>query len=196
MTLDDIPIPDTAAARQVLDVAATFHTPALLNHCLRSYLFAASYGTSQLIGYDVELLYISSLLHDIGLTREFDNHTIDFEDAGGLVAWVFAAGAGWPAERRDRARLAIVDHMKPSVDPDIDPEGHLLEVSTSLDISGANPDLWPDILRAQVVAAYPRLDLAEDFTRCMTAQAERKPDSGAGRIVRNGLASKLAANPL
>ncbi|MEU7989046.1 hypothetical protein AB0B56_29705 [Streptosporangium canum] len=42
-------------------------------------------------------------LHDIGLVKEFDSHTVPFEEVGGHLAWVFAAGADWPVERRVRA---------------------------------------------------------------------------------------------
>jgi hypothetical protein len=37
------------------------------------------------------------MLHDIGLVKEFDSHTVPFEQAGGHVAWVFGAGAGLSA---------------------------------------------------------------------------------------------------
>ena len=44
-----------------------------------------------------------------------------------------------------------------------DPEGHLLEISTSMDISGRRTeDISPD-LRADVLARYPRLGLGEEF---------------------------------
>jgi hypothetical protein len=55
----------------------------------------AADGTSQGIRFDPELLYVASLFHDFGLVPEFDSHTISFEKAGGHVARVFAAGAGW-----------------------------------------------------------------------------------------------------
>jgi hypothetical protein len=196
MPLADIVIPDSAAARTAHEVAAQYHSAALLNHCVRSYLWAASYGTSQGIGYDTELLYVASLLHDIGLAREFDSYEVPFEAAGGQVAWVFTAGAGWPVERRERTSQIIVAHMQPSVDPAVDPEGHLLEVATSLDISGQNLDLWPQDLRDEVMAAYPRVGLGAEFLVCMQAQARRKPASNAARTILAGMAEKIAANPL
>ncbi|GGL05514.1 cyanamide hydratase [Sphaerisporangium melleum] len=196
MRLDEIPVPGTPAAGAAREVAAAYCSPALLNHSVRSYLWGASYGTLNGIAYDAELLYVSALLHDIGLVKEFDSHTVPFEDAGGHVAWVLGAGAGWPAERRTRALEVIVRHMWDEVDPAQDPEGHLLEVATSLDISGRRPDAWPAELRAEVIARYPRLDLAAEFTACFEDQAARKPDTTAARAVRSGIAGRLAANPL
>lgn len=82
--------PDTAAAACADEVAIAYCTPAIVNHCLRSYVWAASYATNGAITFDPELTYVSSMLHDIGLVPEFDSHTVPFEDAGGHVAWVVA----------------------------------------------------------------------------------------------------------
>jgi hypothetical protein len=86
--------------------------------------------------------------------------------------------------------------MWDDVDPALDPEGHLLERATSLDISGRRLDEWPAPLRAEVLAAWPRLDLAERFTACFADQAARKPDSAAAAAMRSGLVERIAANPL
>jgi hypothetical protein len=192
---DDITVPETSAARAALEVAKEYCSPALVNHCLRSYLWAVSYGRSHEIEFDAELLYVSTMLHDIGLVREFDSHTVAFEEAGGHVAWVFGAGAGWPASRRTRAAEVIVRHMWDEVDPGIDPEGHLLCVATGLDISGRDPQRWPADLRAEVVAEIPRLDLDEEFLRCFADQARRKPGSLAAAAMTSGLADRVAAHP-
>ena len=196
MQLADLPQPNGPAAHGAREVSRHFQSTALAHHCERSYLFAAALGELAGLTYDAELLYVSAMLHDLGLTERFDGHVVPFEQAGGNVAWVFAAGAGWPAERRERASEIIVRHMWESVDPDLDVEGYLLEAATSLDISGGQPDLWPDALRTEIVAAHPRLDLAEEFGRCIADQALRKPESNAARSVRNGIVEKLATNPL
>jgi hypothetical protein len=146
--------------------------------------------------FDVELLYVSAVLHDVGLAKEFDNHTLAYELAGGHVAWALTAGAGWDAVRRTRTLEVIVRHNWPSVDPNEDVEGYLLEIATGLDISGSRPDALPEGFRREVLAAYPRLHLGEEFGRCVTDQAERKPTTAAARLVANGLIGKLARNPL
>lgn len=197
MRLADIPAPDTAAARAALELATEYHTPSLLNHVLRSWLWSEGFATVEgLHGIDRELLYVSAVLHDIGIAPAFDNHTLAYEDAGGHVAKALTAGAGWPAARRTRAHEVIVRHNWPEVDPAFDPEGHLLEVATALDISGVRPDALPEEFRREVVTAFPRLDLAAEFTACVTDQAERKPDTAAKRIVDRGVAGKLQRNPL
>jgi hypothetical protein len=196
MRFADIVIPDTSATRGALEVATAYCSPALLNHSVRAYLWAAAYGAMNDISFDAELLYVSSMLHDIGLVKEFDSHTVPFEEAGGHVAWVFGAAAGWPVERRVRASEVIVRHMWDKVDVAQDPEGHLLELSTGLDISGRRSEDFPAGLRAEVLERYPRLGLGEEFIACFRDQAERKPDSLAGVFVRAGVAEHIRANPL
>jgi len=196
MRLADVPHPSTAVAEQALEVCTAYSSTALLHHCRRSYVWAAAYAVEHGIDFDAELLFVSAMLHDIGLTPSFDNHAVPFEVAGGHVAWVFGAGAGWPVARRHRAAEIIVKHMWDSVDVDEDAEGYLLEIATGLDISGANPEWWPADLRAEVLADFPRLGLGPEFTACFAAEAARKPDSSAASAMANGIAGRIARNTL
>ncbi|MFE0041603.1 HD domain-containing protein [Streptomyces albireticuli] len=196
MKIDNLVIPETAACVAAREVATAYCSPALLNHSVRSYLWAAAHAKATGVAFDAELLYVAALLHDIGLVKEFDSHTVSFDEAGGHVAWVFAAGAGWPVERRVRVSEVIVRHMWSSVDVEEDPEGHLLEFATSVDISGRGVDAFPAAFRAEVLDRYPRLGLKDEFVACFEGQAERKPDSSAAAAVRNGIAARVAANPL
>lgn len=196
MTMDDLVIPDSGACRAARECATAYCSPALLNHSVRAYLWAAAYAAANDIAFDPELLYVSAMFHDIGLVAEFDSHTVPFDEAGGHVAWVFGAAAGWPVERRVRAAEVIVRHMWDEVDVAKDPEAHLLVFSTSLDISGQRPDALPPALRAQVLERYPRLGLGSEFLACFRNQADRKPHSSAADSVRRGIADRIATNPL
>ena len=196
MNLSDVRVPETAAARSALGVVTRFASPALVNHSQRAYYWGASYGIAHGIDFDDELLFVSAMLHDIGLVPAFDNHSIPFEEAGGNVAWVFGAGVGWSDARCTRAAEVIVRHMWNSVDPAVDAEGHLLEIATSLDITGSNPQWWPANLRADVVRQFPRLNLRDEFTACFRAEAARKPGSSAASSLECGLAEGLASNIL
>jgi hypothetical protein len=194
--LDDLPVPETVATRSAEEVLRRYAGPALVNHAVRSALFAAAYGRLTGVAYDPELLQVAGLLHDLGLEAPFDSHRLPFEVAGGELAWVFGAGLGWPVERRQRLADIVVRHMWRDVDPAVDPEGHLLERATSLDISGRRLEEWPASLRAEVLARWPRLDLAERFTARFADQAARKPESTAAAAMRWGLGERIAANPL
>ncbi len=196
MKLSALAIPTTPAAVGAQDVAANYCTPSLLNHSFRAYIWAAGYAAERNIAYDAELLFVAAMLHDIALVNSFDNHLLPFEEAGAHIAWVFGAGAGWTIERRRRVGEIILRHMWDSVDITQDPEGHLLELSTGMDISGRGTDAISASLRSEVLALYPRLNLGEEFVGFFEDQALRKPTCLAANFVRSGIASRLAANPL
>jgi hypothetical protein len=196
MRIADFPRPETNASRAALEIATEYHTPSLLNHVQRSWLWAEAFAAVRGFEPDHELLYVSALLHDLGIAPEFDNNMLAYEDAAGHVAIALTAGAGWPAARRVRAHEVIVRHNWPEVDPAMDVEGHLLEIATALDISGARDGELPAEFLREVVTAYPRLELAAEFGSCVADQAERKPDTSARRLVDGGVQRKLRDNPL
>ncbi|MFB2584508.1 HD domain-containing protein [Herbiconiux liukaitaii] len=189
-------VPESAAARGAVEVAREFHTTALVEHCIRSYLFAAELGRTTGLAFDDELLFVAAMLHDLGLADAFDHAETSFELSGGDVARVFAAGAGWPPPRRRRTAEIIDRHMADSVDPAVDPEGYLLCESTGLDISGRGAERWSPAFLDAVLAAHPRGALAEDFLACFESQAARKPHSAPAAALASGLAIRLRANPL
>jgi hypothetical protein len=188
--------PQTPAATAALSVATRFYSTALLNHCVRSYLWGAMYGAAHDISFDDELYYVSALLHDIGLTDAFDSHRMAFEEAGGDLAWVFGVAAGWPADRAARATEIIVLHMRDDVPPNADPESHMLQVATGWDVAGRRPEEFPADARAKVLARYPRQGFGDEFLACFEDQARRKPDSAAAVSIANNGAGRIKANPL
>lgn len=198
MRIADFDRPDTPAARAAVQIATSYHSPSLLNHVQRSWLWAEGFAAQRGLAEqsDHELLYVSALLHDLGIVPEFDNHTLAYEDAAGHVAIALTAGAGWEPARRTRAHEVIVRHNWPEVDPEMDAEGHLLEIATALDISGARADELPLEFQREVLTQYPRLELAAEFGACVADQAERKPDTSARRLVDGGVQRKLRDNPL
>jgi hypothetical protein len=188
--------PQTPAATAALSVATRFYSPALLNHCVRSYLWGATYGATHGIAFDDELYYVSAMLHDIALTDPFDSHKIAFEEAGGDLAWVFGVATGWSADRAARAKEIIVLHMRDDVSPSIDPESHLLQVATNWDVVGRRPEEFPPEVRTEILAGYPRIGFGAEFVACFEDQAQRKPDSAAAASIANNGAQRIAANPL
>lgn len=196
MRLIDLSAPDTPACRAALEVATVYATPSLLNHSVRSYFWAAGYAVTRGITFDAELLYVAAMLHDLSLVPAFDNYSLPFEEAGGHLAWVFGAAAGWPVARRQRASEIIIRHMWDAVDVTTDPEGHLLELSTGMDTSGRQTDDIPPELRAEVLERYPRLGFAEEMIENFERQAARKPNCLAAKFVGGRFASRVRANPL
>lgn len=184
--VDALLAPPSPVAARALEVVRTWSSPALVNHCLRSWAWASLLAPAAGLAPDRELLFVATMLHDLGVTATFDAHAVPFEDAGGAVGSVFALGAGWDPARARRVGEVIERHMWTAVDPEFDVEGHLLEVATSLDVSGVGFERWSaDDLRA-VTAAVPRLDFSRAFDGLVHEQAERKPGSSAARLDGSG----------
>lgn len=194
--MNDLDLPSTPAAAAALEVAAAYLSPTLQSHSRRVYLWAAALAEQEKLSYDAELLFVAAMFHDISLVPVFDSHTVSFEEAGGHVARVFATGAGWPAERRERLGEVIVRHMWPEVDAAADPEGHLISRAAALDIVGKDFDVLDSELRADVLRRFPRLGLTDEFLACFRDQAERKPNSSPARAMQADLSRRIAANPL
>ncbi len=192
----DVMFPQTPAATAALSVASRFYSPALLNHCIRSYLWGTMYAGTHGIAFDDELLYVSAMLHDIGLTDAFDSHRVPFEEAGGELAWVFGVAAGWSTDRAARASEIIVLHMRGDVHAAVDPESHILQVATSWEVVGRRPEEFPPEVRADMHARYPRQGFGSEFLACFEDQAKRKPGSAAAASIANNGAGRIMGNPL
>ncbi|WP_424212983.1 HD domain-containing protein [Streptomyces sp. BI20] len=188
--------PPTPAGEAALAFAAEYADADLLAHSVRSYAFAAARAERDGLDVDAELLWVAALLHDLGLTDPFDSHALPFEEASGHVARAFTAGLGWSRARRDRVAEVIVLHMREDVPAAADAESHLLQVGTSADVSGLDVTTFPAEFREALVTAYPRGAFGAAFLAHMTAQSARKPASAAAGLVENGVAARIATNPL
>jgi hypothetical protein len=188
--------PQSPAATAALSVASRFYSPALLNHCVRSYLWGAMYGAAHCIAFDDELYYVSALLHDIGLTDAFDSHRLPSRRREGTWRGVFGVAAGRPADRAARATEIIVLPMRDDVSPTVDLESHILQVATSWEVIGRRPEEFPLEARTEILARYPRHGFGAEFLACFEDQAQHKPGSAAAASVDNNVAGRIAANPL
>jgi hypothetical protein len=152
------------------------------------------YAAAHDITADAELLYVSAMLHDIGLTEAFDTYRTPFEVAGGDLAWVFSVAAGWPPDRAARAPEIIVLHMRDDVCATCRPRIAPAAGRHGLGRRRLSPR---GVLtgRASVSSlAIPGSDSA--FLACFQDQAKRKPQSAAATSIANDAAGRIAANPL
>jgi hypothetical protein len=74
--------PDNELCQSATALVAELSPPFLFNHCARSFLFAEAIGKRDRLQYDRELLYLSAMLHDLGLTDTFLDGSQRFEVEG------------------------------------------------------------------------------------------------------------------
>ena len=71
MVLAGIKLVDTPLVRDAMELARNLSEPYLFNHVMRSWLFAAVIAEGAKPAPDPELLAVSGILHDLGLTDRY-----------------------------------------------------------------------------------------------------------------------------
>ena len=188
-------IPDSTVARQA-EAYLRLTSPAhLVNHCLRSYVWAAAVAILDGVDFDREVLFVSAALHDLGLLEPFDLGN-PFEVDGGQAAAEFAMRNRWAETKAAVMREAIELHVARDLVVGDGPEAYLLWHGTGVDVSGSRVDELEPAFVAEVLQEYPRLDFQTGFGGLFERQALSKPGSRASELVGDGLLQRLANCPL
>jgi hypothetical protein len=189
-----MPVPDSAVARRAEELIEDVAPPFLVNHSVRSYAWAVELAWHDSLQFDPEILYVSALLHDIGLVPAYDIGGC-FEIDGAIAAERIALEAGQPASRAHAIYDVIALHMDETLPPDPTAEVVLLWDSTGVDVTGYRiGDVRPGAV-PKVVAAYPRLDFKREFATLFVDQASRKPACRVAEMVSTGKLDAIAMAP-
>lgn len=180
-----MPVPDSAIAGQARELITTVAPPFLVNHSVRAYAWAVELARHDALDFDPEILYVSAMLHDIGLVPAYDIGGC-FETDGAIAAERFALDQGASAKRARAIYDVIELHMADDLPEDPAAEVVLLWDSTGTDVTGYR---FADVRRAivpDVLAAYPRLDFKREFGALFADQAARKPACSVARMMASG----------
>ena len=166
----------------------------LLAHSVRSFCWGATIATKEGWSFDRRILWAASLMHDLGLTR-IPRNTMCFEIEGAEIARRFLERSGLPQAAADRAAIAIILHMQPSVTLDDGVESVLLDRATGTDVRGAGYETIARV-RADVVRAFPRGPFDRLFLRAIEREVAVRPGCQSARLLhRTGLADWMARSP-
>jgi HD domain-containing protein len=189
-----MPVPDSALARRAGELIGDVAPPFLVNHSVRAYAWAVELAWHDELAFDAEILYVSALLHDIGLVPAYDIGGC-FELDGGVAAERFALEQGEPEVRARAIYDVIALHMLAEAPLGSTEEVVLLNDSTGVDVTGYRiGDVRPSSI-PRVVAAYPRLDFKRDFAAMFLDQASRKPTCRVAEVVATGKLEAIADAP-
>ena len=187
-------MPDSAFSRAARELIATVAPPYLVNHSVRAYAWAVELARHDDLRFDQEILYVSALLHDIGLVPAYDLGGC-FERDGAIEAVRFSLEHGQPAERAQAIYDVIDLHMLAEAPPGSTNEVVLLNDSTGTDVTGYRYDhVRPEAIEP-ILAAYPRLDFKVSFAAAFRDQAARKPTCRVAEMVRTGKLEAIANAP-
>jgi hypothetical protein len=168
----------SAAWQLAFDVSPAF----LANHCVRSYLFArelaAAQGVRGGIEYDDEIVFLSCILHDLGVTN-YGGGDQRFEVEGADAAAKFLRLHGVSEDRITPVWQSIALHTSVGLAHRFGPEQSVTFLGISLDINGLDKHVLPAGFAERVHAAWPRHDLgyaiAEDIARDIRANPIKAP---------------------
>ena len=189
-----MPVPDSKIAREAEQLVADVEPAFLVNHSVRAYAWAVELAWHDALEFDPEILYVSALLHDVGLVGEYDIGGC-FEVDGAIAAERFALDHGQTAERARAIYDVVALHMLAEAPPGSTSEVVLLNDSTGVDVTGYRiADVSPSAVPA-IVGAYPRLDFKRDFAAAFVDQATRKPACRVAEMVATGKLDAIEKAP-
>jgi cyanamide hydratase family protein with HD domain len=192
--IGELTVPDSALARKALELVRTCEPDFLLNHSMRSYLFGAAVARKLDLQYDAEVLFLASIMHDLGLAEPYDTDG-SFELNGAQAARNFMLSENAAAERADRVHEAIALHSSVGVANRKDVETRLLHFGAGVDVIGYHSeDVDPATIDA-IVRAWPRLDFKRVFTQLIEQQVAAKPNCHIAGLMGLGFAQKMAQAP-
>lgn len=155
----DIKIPDSKLAIGAAELLREHGNDLLWNHSHRVFLFGVLQGQKAAVKFDPELLYISALFHDLGLTKHYSSADKRFEVDGANAARSYLQQHGVPDDSIRLVWDAIAFHTTIGIAQYKEPEVALIYSGVGYDVMGENFDSITEEVREKVVSAFPRNNL-------------------------------------
>ncbi|MFF2479758.1 HD domain-containing protein [Paenibacillus sp. NPDC058071] len=178
----EIKIPDSKLAREAAELLRDHGDELLWNHSNRVFLFGAIQGNQAGVIYDSELLYISAIFHDLGLTKHYSSPDKRFEVDGANAARDFLKSRGVPLESISRVWDAIALHTTIGIAEHKESEVALLYSGVGYDVMGENYERISDDIRNQIVEAFPRNDFKNRIIPAFYEGFKHKTETTFGNI--------------
>ena len=152
------------------------HARVVRDHCERSYQFAAAFATVDGVELDHEVLYLGTVLHDVGLCPGGDG-SARFEVRGANVVRTLLLDHGMDAGRVANVWDCIAMHASSALARHKSPETRYSCRGVSLDVRGVGADaLDPEFVRA-VLDRWPRNDFPSAFPAVLEDEVRTNPES-------------------
>jgi hypothetical protein len=174
MVLAGIKVVDSPLVHDAMELARNSSDPYLFNHVMRSWLFAALIAEDAKPAPDPELLAVSGILHDLGLTDRYAAQE-RFEVDGANAARSFLRERGIPAHQIQLVWDAIALHTTRSIALHKEPEVAVIHSGIAIDVIGAGLDLIPQEKVRAILSEFPRLSMKKQFLECLCGVVRRKP---------------------
>jgi hypothetical protein len=177
-------VPDSPLITEAIDYARTLYDPYLLNHAMRSWLFAAKIGQSKGIDCDLEVVAVGTILHDIGLSPAVSGSN-RFEVNSAAAARSFVKERGLSDRRAQLIWDLVALNSTPSLALHKEPEVAVGTMGIGLDYGGFFFDLIPSEDMTEILRAFPRLRMKTQFAETCCRLVSAKPETSSDNFLRD-----------
>ena len=179
-----ISLPDSPLMTEVLDYARSLYPPYLFNHAMRSWLFAAKLGELTHMKCDLEVVAVGTILHDIGLTAGVPGpHRFEVNGAVAALSFLGERGLGGPRGRLVWDLIAL--NSTPSIALHKEVEVALGTMGIGLDWGGFGFEQIAPADMAEILAAFPRLEMKRRFAETCAHLVAAKPETAFDNFLRD-----------
>ena len=155
MILAGIKVTDTRLVRDAIELAPSSSEPYLFNHVMRSWLFGILLSEDAKPLPDPELVAVSTVLHDLGLTERYTAED-RFEVDGANAARAFLKERGISTEQAQVVWDAIALHTTRSIALHKEPEVAITHSGIAVDAIGVGLDRIPLDKQHAILGEFPR----------------------------------------
>jgi hypothetical protein len=177
-------LPETPIILRAFDYARDHMPHTLFNHVTRSWIFATKLAAARNHAFDAEVVAVSTLLHDIGLTPHGEGAN-RFEVNGALIAAAFVREQGFDERRAQLVWDGIALHATQSISLFKETEVALSSRGIGVDFGTADYHTLDRADIEAVLAAVPRLNMKREFAACALHLAKTKPETTYDTFIRD-----------
>ncbi|SHM25132.1 HD domain-containing protein [Chryseobacterium polytrichastri] len=177
-----ITIPDSKIATEATELLLEHGTEFIYNHSLRVFLFSSLNGKRKNLAYDEELLYVSSVFHDLGLVPHYSSSDLRFEVDGANAARDFLKSHGIPKEKLQLVWDTIALHTTIGIAEHKENEVALMYSGVGLDVMGEGYEHLSEKNRNEIIQAFPRNDFKNKIIPTFFDGFKNKTETTFGNI--------------
>ena len=199
----DVVPPASDLVRAATVWAEEVHEPWLLRHGLRTWLFGHLLGQLDGVESDPEALYLTCLLHDVGLTA---GHRVP-PGAGADGCRCFAVHGAHVSEQKllelgaspllaSEVADAIGMHLNAKVGIESGGAARLVNQGAALDVVGSRASDLGRSLISQVIARHDRAGFADELLAVLRPENVERPTARMASLFGIGMGPAIRLNPL
>ena len=174
----DLPIepPDTDRMRWASELIGSACDPVVAAHCQRSFQFAGLVARLEGLQPDLEVLYLGTVLHDLGLAAQLAGPD-RFEMRGANHVRTVLLDTGMDPVRVGNVWDMIALHASTAIAAHKSIETYIGNRGISLDVRGNGIERLNVADVASVLAVWPRAGFTDAFAQILIDEVRRNPSS-------------------